>query len=101
MTPPDDILDALRRMWLLDGAAEGEPLAGGVSSDIWRIDLASGPVREAEPALHAGLPHAAGDDGDTGAPPTSTSHGVADEHDRRSTPTELHSAVAGRPGRWE
>lgn len=39
--PPDDILDALRRMDLLPphAAATGERLTGGVSSDIWRIDL--------------------------------------------------------------
>ncbi|MBO0712165.1 MAG: phosphotransferase [Acetobacteraceae bacterium] len=44
MMPPDDILAALRRMGLLDGRTPGEPLTGGVSSDIWRIDLASGPI---------------------------------------------------------
>jgi len=43
-TPPDDILDALRRMGLLTGSATGAPLAGGVSSDIWRVDLPGGPV---------------------------------------------------------
>jgi aminoglycoside phosphotransferase (APT) family kinase protein len=43
-TPPDDILDALRRMGLLTGSAAGKPLAGGVSSDIWRVDLPTGPV---------------------------------------------------------
>jgi aminoglycoside phosphotransferase (APT) family kinase protein len=40
------IVDLLRRNGLC-GAGEnpqGEALAGGVSSDIWRIDLASGPV---------------------------------------------------------
>lgn len=43
--PPKDILDALDRMHLLQGAQpEGEALAGGVSSDIWRIDLPSGPI---------------------------------------------------------
>lgn len=42
----DDLLGALRRMKLLadDAAATGEPLTGGVSSDIWRIDLPSGPI---------------------------------------------------------
>jgi streptomycin 6-kinase len=42
----DDLLAALRRMDLLpDGASVGgEPLTGGVSSDIWRIDLPSGPI---------------------------------------------------------
>jgi aminoglycoside phosphotransferase (APT) family kinase protein len=45
MNPPDEILEALRRMGLLDrAAAEGERLTGGVSSDIWRIDLCSGPI---------------------------------------------------------
>jgi aminoglycoside phosphotransferase (APT) family kinase protein len=45
-TPPNDILDALARMGLLPAGtrAGGEPLTGGVSSDIWRIDLPSGPV---------------------------------------------------------
>src|SRR5882762_4193686 len=41
--PPEDLLDALRRMGL-DGAIGGERLTGGVSSDIWRIDLPSGPI---------------------------------------------------------
>jgi len=45
-TPPAEILDALRRMRLLpaDARAGGERLTGGVSSDIWRIDLPTGPV---------------------------------------------------------
>jgi hypothetical protein len=49
--PPQAILDALERMGLHDssgpdaGAAiSGERLTGGVSSDIWRIDLPSGPI---------------------------------------------------------
>lgn len=43
--PPQDIVDALNRMHLLNGAvARGEPLTGGVSSDIWRIDLPDGPI---------------------------------------------------------
>jgi aminoglycoside phosphotransferase (APT) family kinase protein len=44
--PPAEIMDALRRMGLLaaGGTASGEVLTGGVSSDIWRIDLPSGPV---------------------------------------------------------
>jgi aminoglycoside phosphotransferase (APT) family kinase protein len=43
--PPADIVAALDRMQLLHGAAPfGEPLTGGVSSDIWRIDLPAGPV---------------------------------------------------------
>src|ERR1019366_4460941 len=41
--PPEAIFDALRRMNLL-GATGGERLTGGVSSDIWRIDLPEGPV---------------------------------------------------------
>ena len=44
-TPPQDIIDALDRMHLLNGATPaGEPLTGGVSSDIWRIDLPAGPI---------------------------------------------------------
>nr|WP_294514131.1 phosphotransferase [uncultured Rhodopila sp.] len=44
-TLPADILSALDRMRLLNGPAPfGEPLAGGVSSDIWRIDLPEGPI---------------------------------------------------------
>ena len=44
-TPPDDILDALDRMNLSNGTKPvGEPLTGGVSSDIWRIDLVTGPI---------------------------------------------------------
>jgi aminoglycoside phosphotransferase (APT) family kinase protein len=44
-TPPKDIIEALDRMHLLNGAsASGEPMTGGVSSDIWRIDLPSGPI---------------------------------------------------------
>jgi fructosamine-3-kinase len=41
--PPEAIIDALRRMGLPD-AMGGERLTGGVSSDIWRIDLPSGPI---------------------------------------------------------
>jgi len=44
-TPPDEIIQALRRMHLLDDATvTGVRLTGGVSSDIWRIDLPSGPI---------------------------------------------------------
>jgi aminoglycoside phosphotransferase (APT) family kinase protein len=43
---PDDLVASLQRMGLVGEGEEprGVPLAGGVSSDIWRIDLASGPV---------------------------------------------------------
>jgi streptomycin 6-kinase len=41
--PPEAIFDALRRM-NLPGATGGERLTGGVSSDIWRIELPSGPI---------------------------------------------------------
>lgn len=42
---PEEILAALRRMDLLTGDDPGgERLQGGVSSDIWRIDLPSGPI---------------------------------------------------------
>ena len=45
-TLPDEILGALRRMGLVapGAAASGERLTGGVSSDIWRVDLPTGPV---------------------------------------------------------
>ena len=44
-TPPKEISDALARMHLLEGAAPtGEPLTGGVSSEIWRIDFPGGPI---------------------------------------------------------
>ena len=43
--PPPDILAALRRMRLLgESDAPGKRLTGGVSSDIWRIDLPGGPI---------------------------------------------------------
>ncbi len=43
--PPEEIVLALRRMGLIDGAdPPGERLTGGVSSDIWRIDLPNGPI---------------------------------------------------------
>jgi len=43
--PPAEILAALNRMGLPAPAdAQGERLTGGVSSDIWRIDLPTGPV---------------------------------------------------------
>jgi aminoglycoside phosphotransferase (APT) family kinase protein len=46
VAPPDAILQGLHRMGLIaEGASvTGAPLTGGVSSDIWRIDLARGPV---------------------------------------------------------
>jgi fructosamine-3-kinase len=45
-SPPADVLEALRRMHLLGPGATvtGERLTGGVSSDIWRLDLPGGPV---------------------------------------------------------
>jgi aminoglycoside phosphotransferase (APT) family kinase protein len=45
-TPPPEILAALGGMGLLARGADarGERLTGGVSSDIWRIDLPSGPI---------------------------------------------------------
>jgi aminoglycoside phosphotransferase (APT) family kinase protein len=44
--PPKEILTALHDMRLLgaDMLVRGERLTGGVSSDIWRIDLPSGPI---------------------------------------------------------
>lgn len=51
----DDIARALRRMGLLDSGPcpALTPLRGGVSSDIWRVDLASGPacIKRALPRL--------------------------------------------------
>jgi aminoglycoside phosphotransferase (APT) family kinase protein len=41
--PPVEILAALERMHL-SGASAGERLTGGVSSDIWRIELPRGPI---------------------------------------------------------
>jgi aminoglycoside phosphotransferase (APT) family kinase protein len=43
---PQDLLDAIRRLGLVEAVARPvmTPLAGGVSSDIWRVDLAQGPV---------------------------------------------------------
>jgi fructosamine-3-kinase len=44
-TPPPEILDGLRRMGLVrTEPVHGVPLVGGVSSDIWRIDLPDGPI---------------------------------------------------------
>ena len=44
--PPTDMLAALVRMGLMQAgeAVGGEVLTGGVSSDIWRIDLPGGPI---------------------------------------------------------
>ena len=40
-----DILAAMRRMGIaVDDAATGDRLTGGVSSDLWRIDAAAGPI---------------------------------------------------------
>ena len=46
LAPPPEILAALRRMGLMaaDFVAHGERLVGGVSSDIWRIDLPGGSI---------------------------------------------------------
>ena len=58
---PDEVTDVLRRAGLLDDNERADPadgavgravagtpgateLAGGVSSDIWRVDLPGGPV---------------------------------------------------------
>jgi aminoglycoside phosphotransferase (APT) family kinase protein len=52
---PDDVIAALVRMGLLaaDEHPALEPLTGGVSSDIWRVDLRSGPacIKRALPKL--------------------------------------------------
>jgi hypothetical protein len=51
----DDVLRALQRMGLLEAGQRPplEPLPGGVSSDIWRVDLATGPacIKRALPRL--------------------------------------------------
>jgi aminoglycoside phosphotransferase (APT) family kinase protein len=48
MTPPPEIIAALEAMGLTGGTARealtGEALTGGVSSDIWRVELPGGPV---------------------------------------------------------
>jgi aminoglycoside phosphotransferase (APT) family kinase protein len=46
VTQPDWLAPALRRMGLLapGEAPRAAPLAGGVSSDIWRVDLGAGPA---------------------------------------------------------
>src|SRR5262249_1190980 len=43
---PDEVVRFLTRSGLASAAeiVRAEPLAGGVSSDIWRVDLARGPV---------------------------------------------------------
>jgi len=45
-TDAAELTDALRHMGLLTAAATAQftPLSGGVSSEIWRVDLPSGPV---------------------------------------------------------
>jgi len=42
--PPREIVDALIRLKLVNEPVSGEPLIGGVSSDIWRIDRPNGPI---------------------------------------------------------
>lgn len=43
--PPEDLVAALRRLGLVgDRLPPMAPLTGGVSSDIWRVDLPGGPV---------------------------------------------------------
>ena len=42
--PPPGIVAALFRMGLSAPILSAEPLTGGVSSDIWRIDLPAGPI---------------------------------------------------------
>jgi tRNA A-37 threonylcarbamoyl transferase component Bud32 len=58
-TPPEAMLLGLRHMGLITAGASvlGVPLTGGVSSDIWRIDLPSGPicVKRALPALRVAV----------------------------------------------
>jgi len=46
ITVPADIADALARIGLTPSGSvlTGEPLEGGVSSDIWRVELPSGPI---------------------------------------------------------
>ena len=45
-TPPAEIVASLRRMGLWSAASTppGHPLTGGVSSDIWLVELPAGPV---------------------------------------------------------
>ena len=46
MTPAADLVAALGRLGLLAAGEQPRftPLSGGVSSDIWRVDLAAGPI---------------------------------------------------------
>src|SRR4051794_11124288 len=45
MQPPPEFVEALRELGLArSGSLDGEPLAGGVSSDIWRVDTEQGTV---------------------------------------------------------
>ena len=45
IAPPPELVNALRRMGLdVPDTVVGEQLTGGVSSDIWRIELASGAI---------------------------------------------------------
>ena len=45
IAPPEELLASLRRMGVaVPTCVRGEQLTGGVSSDIWRIDLPGGPV---------------------------------------------------------
>ena len=50
---PVEFAQALRELGLADAGERlvGAPLAGGVSSDIWRIDTARGTVCAIRPAL--------------------------------------------------
>ena len=45
-SPSKDVLAALRKLAIIEPGADPDliPLSGGVASDIWRIDTASGPV---------------------------------------------------------
>jgi aminoglycoside phosphotransferase (APT) family kinase protein len=46
MTPPAELVAALDRLGLVAAGEQPRftPLPGGVSSDIWRVDLAAGPI---------------------------------------------------------
>ncbi len=81
-------------MGLLTGSATGAPLTGGVSSDIWRVDLPSGPV-----CVKRALAKTAGRGGLAGAGRAQSLRGALDALGRPRG--ARRRAGAARPGRGE